>query len=201
MAIKYNKFFFKILLFFVCGCSSNQNASNQRAATEMVDNSFAKKPLIIEKEEGWGADIQLSFTEYSTTDTTLVYGINSNYDGKDIGFILIIPKKGFGKLTIKSKGKSSDNFLQAIRNIYKYPADTSKIADSINADCLSLAELNRPGETGVVLAAQKKLFFQGADEEDYAELFLNINEQKHCVELKEKDPEYRPVIIKLLTRN
>lgn len=45
---------------------------------------------------------------------------------------------------------------------------------------------------------QYKLFHEGNDEGEYAEIFLNINETEHWIELKEKDEEYRPVIIKLL---
>jgi hypothetical protein len=86
-----------------------------------------------------------------------------------------------------------------LQKLYGQQSDTSKFIDSTTTDCFTLADLNRRGEKDVILAAQKKLFFQGEKEDDYAELYLNINETEHWIELKEKDEEYRPIIIKLLT--
>ena len=43
-----------------------------------------------------------------------------------------------------------------------------------------------------------KLFFEGAAESQYAELFANIDLKARRLNLAEKDPEYRPAIIRAL---
>jgi hypothetical protein len=42
-----------------------------------------------------------------------------------------------------------------------------------------------------------KLFFESKDDE--GELFLNINPMEKWIDLREKDPEYRKTIIKVLS--
>jgi len=195
---------FTILLLTILSCSTNQN----KAETNDVDadsRNFPIRPLIIESEdEGWGGDIKLSYTKTLTTDNTVSYEVNSTYKSKEIGFEVSVPK-GSGKLTIKRMGLGSDNFLHVLADIYKQKMDTaSKFVDFITIDCMNMGDyvdsLNKQSDGNYVTTAQYKLFFQGKDEDDYAELFLDVNETNHLIELKEKDEEYRPAIIKLLTR-
>lgn len=47
---------------------------------------------------------------------------------------------------------------------------------------------------------QYKLFYEGSGEDEYAELYLNISPTEHWIELREKDEEYRPTIIKFLKK-
>ncbi len=191
-----------IFILTTVGCSSNNAITDNISSDKNAVSAFPIMPLIIEsKDEGWGSDIKLSFTASLINDTSTVYKVNSTYDNGNIGFEISVPKKGFAKLSFKSEGKISDNFLHLMQKLYKQQNDTSKFVDSIFVDCFTLADLNRKGEKDVVLAAQKKLFFQGEKDDDYAELYLNINEDEHWIELKEKDEEYRPIIIKLLTRH
>src|SRR5215218_6059763 len=195
---------FTILLLTILSCSTNQN----KAETNDVDadsRNFPIRPLIIESEdEGWGGDIKLSYTKTLTTDNTVSYEVNSTYKSKEIGFEVSVPK-GSGKLTIKRMGLGSDNFLHVLADIYKQKMDTaSKFVDFITIDCMNMGDyvdsLNKQSDGNYVTTAQYKLFFQGKDEDDYAELFLDVNETNHLIEVKEKDEEYRPAIIKLLTR-
>ena len=44
-----------------------------------------------------------------------------------------------------------------------------------------------------------KLFFETEDPEDYAELYVNINDKEHWLEIREKDEEYRKQVIKFLS--
>jgi hypothetical protein len=45
------------------------------------------------------------------------------------------------------------------------------------------------------------VWIQGKDENenDYAELYLNINSAENWIELREKDEEYRPAVLQFLT--
>jgi hypothetical protein len=48
--------------------------------------------------------------------------------------------------------------------------------------------------------SEYKLFFQGLDSTDYAELYLNINNRDMQIQFKEKDQGYRPQLIKFLQK-
>ena len=191
----------------IFGCSSNQTATDKISTVTSSNSKFPVKPLFIESEdESMGGDIRLSFTESSTTDKAIIYKVNSTYENKNIGFELSVPTHGLEKLSIKSDGVSSDNFIRALQKIYKLKADTtSKFVDFISADCINMGDyvdsLNKQSNGSYTSTAENKLFFQGKNEGDYAELYLNINEAEHWIELKEKDEEYRPIIVRLLTRH
>ena len=194
------KSFIAVLLLSFCSCWSDQNTGGKISTHTKTRSSFPIKPMIITGEhESWGADVRLSFTEVLANDSTTMYNVSSTYEGKNVGFIIIVPQKSMSKLTLKSKGESSNNFLHVLQKIYKQKIDSAKFVDSVTADCLNLSDLNQPWEKDVVLAAQRKLFFQGSNEDDYAELFLNIDEKEHWIEFVEKDSEYRPLIIKFLS--
>jgi hypothetical protein len=45
-----------------------------------------------------------------------------------------------------------------------------------------------------------KLFLEGNSNEDYAELYLNINSTENWIELREKDEEYRTAILRFLRK-
>ena len=196
------KTFATIFILTLFSCSSNQHKMDNVSKEIDSTSTLYAKPLIIEsKDEGWGADIRLSFTESSTTDKGTTYLVNSIYDNRNVGFKMTVPKGGLAKLLIKSDGQNSDNFIHLLQKLYKQKLDpTTKFIDSLTVDCLPLSELNQKGEKDVVLAAERKLFFQGLNEDDYAELYLNINDEEHWIELKEKDMDYRSSLIKLMTR-
>lgn len=193
-----------VLTFF--GCSANQTKTDKISTDTTSNLTFPVRPLFIEsEEESMGGDIRLSFTESSMTDKATIYKVNSTYGNKNIGFELSVPTHGLANLSIKTDGVNSDNFLHALQKIYKLKVDTtSKFVDFISADCMNMGDyvdsLNKQSNGSYTSIAENKLFFQRKNEDDYAELYLNINEAEHWIELKEKDEEYRPVIVKLLTR-
>jgi len=210
------KFFVTLLTATLVSCNNTENstpsitvdsAQLQKKETVPLSDTFSLKELSFNKEneQGWGADIQLSFTESTQTENGVVYKVNSTYKNKTIGFEVTIPNPGFSKLTIKSLGTNSDNFIHVLSKLYKQKIDTTlHFVDFIIADCANMGEyidsLRKVGSSNYVSAkSQYKLFFQGKNEDDYAELFLNVNEKEHLIELEEKDEEYRPILIKLLT--
>ena len=56
------------------------------------------------------------------------------------------------------------------------------------------------GEEGqpYTTANEYKLFFEGKEDGDYAEIYLNINLNEDWIELAEKDEEYRPILLHFL---
>jgi len=70
--------------------------------------------------------------------------------------------------------------------------------------CIDLNEFanDKLGAKISIIAGLKemKLFYEPANENDYAELYLNINDNEHWVEVMEKDEEYRKAILGFLSR-
>lgn len=202
---KVTIFLFLIILF---SCSSNQAKTDKSPPDDVTSTfSFPVKPLHIlpTKEAGFGADIRLSFTESLTSDRATIYKINSIYENKQIGFDLVVPHNGLAKLILKSTGVNSDNFSHLLAKLYKQMVDTSlKFSDRITGDCINMGEyidsLNKQDNGEYSAVAQYKIFLKGNDDGNHAELYMSINEKEHWVELGEKDKEYRPIIIALLTK-
>jgi hypothetical protein len=191
-------------LFIQVSCSS------QQTKTAVAD--FPVKPIIIpdNKDDGWGGDIRLSITNISENDTTKIFKAISIYNNKDLGLLVFIPKaaeddKGFGKagITLKSIGEKSDNLIQLLTTLYKQKnMPGAKFVSSISGTYVNLSKFAKSvagnASDDALNISEYKLFFESKDDE--AELFLNINTQEQWLELKEKDPEYRPLLIKLLSR-
>src|ERR1700716_1869334 len=82
------------LTFLSCNNSSNSK-SNIAADTKQIEkkDTFPVKELFVDKgdEEGWGADIRLSITEISKTDSSVTYFANSLYDETNVGLKITIP--------------------------------------------------------------------------------------------------------------
>jgi hypothetical protein len=112
------KTFTAIIVLTLFGCSTNQTKTDKISTDTTSKLTFPAKPLFIESEdESMGGDIRLSFTESSKTDKATTYKVNATYDNKNIGFELSVPTNGLAKLSIKTDGINSDNFLHALQKI------------------------------------------------------------------------------------
>lgn len=206
----FRLFFFVTLLF---GCTSSGNSRDSEvAAPDVPENSLPAQPLQIDagEDEGWGGDIRLSVVEQSENDTVHIYKALSTYQGKELGLLVTIPKrkegsKGFGQgITFASIGASSDYLLQILAKLYKQPIDSTATfikdiqVNYVNLQAFAESVSGQEGSGDYTVASEYKLFFEGSGEEDYAELYLNIDPLHHWIELREKDEEYRPVLLRLL---
>ena len=212
--LNMTKVFITILTVTILGCNNSDNSNTSSSSdTKQVEkkDTFPVKELFVDNgdEEGWGADIRLSIISNSETDTSKIFTATSTYEGKKLGLLISIPKKkegdkGFASgITMKSIGTESDNLLKALSKLYKQKIDTTlKFTNSISVTYVNLDEFAKSlgGQDGGQYKTenQYKLFYEGKKEGDYAELYLNINPTEHWIELKEKDEEYRPIIIKFL---
>jgi hypothetical protein len=207
--IKYVLFCLAILS-IRCNNSTQSEGSIVDTKSENIPvTTFPVKELFIETsaDEGWGADIRLSIVSIAQTDSTNEYTALSTYQGKKIGVQVSVHKpkeggSGFGNgFTLKRSGEESDFLLTTLAMLYKQKADSSlKFINSISTNYVDLGEyakaLNAKEGGKYSTPAQYKIFFEGND--DYAELYVNINPDEHWIEIKEKDEEYRPAIIKFL---
>lgn len=207
------KFIYGLFL-FLFSCNNSDKTKNSSSDPSLkYSETFPTKELIVDngEEEGWGADIRLSIVSIAETDTSKLYTAISTYQDKKLGLLVSTPKKkegdkGFASgISLKSIGTESDNLLQTLAMLYKQKADSSmKFTNSISVTYVNLDEFAKSlgAQDGGDYKTQNqyKLFYEGSGEDEYAELYLNISPTEHWIELREKDEEYRPTIIKFLKK-
>jgi len=88
-----------------------------------------------------------------------------------------------GIITYRSTGPESDAFVQVLDELYG-----TKVKPKVEGDPRDLAK----GPVKI------KLFFESDKQEDYAELFTNIELAAHRLEVHEKDEEYRLPVVRAL---
>jgi hypothetical protein len=111
----------------------------------------------------------------------------------DAGASLIVYS---GRVTIGSLGEQSDRFLTALDQLYGTKQHVRKMGAQTEFTAMSLGGDPTHLRTAPV---KLKLFFESDDDRRYAELYLNIDVGAGTVELAEKDPDYRPAIVRALT--
>ena len=210
------KIFIAILTVTFLSCNNSDNSkANKTNDTNQIEkkDTFPVKELFVDKgdEEGWGADIRLSITEISKTDTSITYFANSFYDAKNVGLKITIPtaspknKKELAQiLTLQSSGNISDNLVQTLSKLYKEKVDTT--LHFVTSKRLAFIDLNEFAKAqfgqepaNKTTAKKMKVFFEAENPDDNAELYINIDETEHWIEIKEKDEGYRKQVIKGLT--
>ncbi len=200
-----------ILILFSC---SNQGNSKKTNDTEIVKkDTFPIKQLFVDtsQEEGWGADIRISIVEIKKNDTSITYIANSSHAKGNVGLQIMIPtntpddKKAYAQIMIlRSSGENSDNLVRILAKLYKEKTDTSlhfvtsKPIAFIDLDEFAKKEFGQvPGDNNGLKSL--KVFFESENEDEYAELYININEKDYWIELKEKDEGYRKGVLKSIT--
>ncbi len=201
-----------LLIFFSCN-NPEKSSDSVADSKKQTNETYPARELLIDNgdEEGWGGDIKLSIVSFVETDTSNLYTVQSTYQGNNLGLLVSIPKQkeaenGFASgIVLKSIGSESDSLLMTLAKLYKQPVDASlKFTNAlslayVNLDMLA-KQLGAKDDEQYKTENQYKLFFEGENENDYAEIYLNINTSEHWIELKEKDEEYRTAIIKFLKR-
>ena len=206
------KIFSFIWVVTLLSCTNNNSSKKEaRIRTDIIQSSDSlhAKELIIDNgdEEGWGADIRLSIVKIEKTDTSIAYFANSLYEGKNIGLQVTIPSTAPKNenelaqiLTLTSSGIISENFIATLSKLYKQKIDPN--IHFISSKEVAFIDLNefaksRFGKEPVnkSTAKEMKLFFEAKNPDDYAELYININEKEHWLEIREKDEGYRKQVI------
>lgn len=202
--------FVSLLMFYSVfyGCNVDESEGTQ---TPLYDDSkatlikYEAKPLQIkDDDEGLGADIRMSVTEIKQLDTGILYKVNALNNNSQIGFDIIAPLTKSGRLKFRSAGNISDSFIAFFGKLYRQKLKPdAKFVNYITVECIDLGEfidsLYQHSEDKYEKIHEYKLFFEGKTEQEYAELFLNINKEEHWIEMAEKDEEYRPALIRMFS--
>lgn len=162
------------------------------------------------KDDNGPVDVNLSISEIIELDSSTVYRLAAIYKNKPVGFELEIPKndnlngKGFGNgIAINTIGKQSDDFINALSEIYGIKTPNKKFVNNIVVSYVDLHQfaktLTDKGIENSPYSTELKLFFE-SDKGEEAELYLNISGDEKVMEFPEKDEEYRKLIISFLTQ-
>ncbi|MBL0055082.1 MAG: hypothetical protein IPP31_02610 [Chitinophagaceae bacterium] len=204
-----------VILLLIFSCSNKDQSKNIGKKEVLARDTFTINKLIVDtsQEEGWGADIRISVVENTKTDTSITYIATSSYDSRIVGLQLTIPtntpndkKADAQPMLIKSLGEASDNLIILLSRLYKQKIDSSlhfvgtKRIVFIDLDEFAKKQFgqypnNPSGSRGL------KAFFESEIEDDYGEIYINLNEKEHWIELREKDEGYRKAVLKGLTSN
>lgn len=163
-------------------------------------------------EEGW-FDLDLTITSVSEEgDYITVVGMGL-FRGSEVGLEVSFRKgmkPGFPNAQVdrtafardgiiySSIGDASDRLLKAMATLYGLPVSSGKFASRVGVNAFALEQypfdLTKKG-------ANFKVFFNDGDgqENEYAELFTNVDIADKRLELHEKDPEYRTNVVRALT--
>jgi hypothetical protein len=105
------------------------------------------------------------------------------------------PRRPAVSITYRSLGALSDSLLQVLDQLYATSVRPAAMRPETLFTGISLggepADLAK-GE------AKIKLFFESDDGDRYAELDTKIDLNNGVLQINEKDPEYRPAVIKAL---
>jgi hypothetical protein len=203
------------ITFLLCnGCKeSTKKPAKRYDLAKSGTESLSAKEVVIDKdeEEGWGADLKISIARVLREDSTRTYFVNGLDKGQHIGFQIILPTNPAENtdnlaqlMTIKSIGEPSDNFLHFLQSLYNEKVNlNSKFVSSKRVAFIDLNEfakhqLGQQVDTSPTLILMK-IFFESDNQDDYAELYINISEEQKWIEIKEKDEEYRKQVLKGLT--
>ena len=212
------KYYYSIILMgilsWILGCKNvGENDNSIADSSKIVLNEIVHKK---DTTEGDFHDVSLSIISDTFTDTSHTYIGKGLYDGNVVGLKvevkngmpagLIDAKEPINKaafvhdgVIISSIGMESDEFIKALSTLYYIkPTSLSFTKEVIKTTSFSLnkvdVDLSKKG------FYKFKLFFEENSDENYAELFLNLDLVNRVIELAEKDIEYRKNIIKVMTK-
>jgi len=104
----------------------------------------------------------------------------------------------WGEAQLVSVGNESDNFVEALDQLYETNVGASRMYPDVRLLAVSLEGDPRKLETERV---KIKMFFEHEVEDRNAEFYLNCNAEKSSVQFNEKDSDYRHALILALSQH
>ena len=190
------------------GCCPARSESHESPSSAASAANVALPEVTEGSEEGF-RDLTFAIVEVRGEPTgTQRIVAQGKHHGQIVGFVVVLqsgwsekdflPEKPghLGLVRIESVGKSSDHLIRAMDGIYEARLGVTTFRNAVAADAFALE--GNPSELadGPV---KLKLFFQSEKEDEYAEVYLNIDVAGGTVELREKDVEYRAPLLRSLS--
>ena len=204
--LKYSFVTLSVIAFVAC---TEQKAQKNVAHEE---DSRIKKVVYFNVRHGNGVDggdLRLSIKDTTQTDSTTNYEVVSLNGDHEMGLLLSIPKKprptGFGDgFVLKSIGEPSNELLGVLSALYGHGLAKPQFVDEIKVSYVDLRQMakmyEKDGKAVDRIGADYKLFFEGDENEEPAELYINVDSAANYIEIKEKASEYRAGLIKALSK-
>jgi hypothetical protein len=190
------------------GCTKTPVPTPQASETvEQVVQLEESPEVTSESDEGY-YDLLFFVEEHKVLpDGSQSIRVSGKHKGRQLGFELVLGsgwKSGSvapevpivtyqGSVLYRSIGEDSDAFVQVLDELYGTKLNSKTMRKEIPFTAISLEGNPQDLAKGIT---KIKLFFEGDNEEEYAELFTNIHLSVRRLEFREKDEEYRPAIVK-----
>jgi len=195
------------ILFGGCG---NQSTPSTPAAQIQPPKPLNAPPEVTSEEEAGFHDLVFYLQEHKLLpDGSQSIRVSGKHKGRPLGLEVVLgPKWRAGTLgkdiplvtyrgivTYRSTGADSDAFVQVLDELYGTKLGPNAMGREIQFTGISLEGDPRDLAKGPV---KIKLFFDPGKQDDYAELFTNIELGPHRLEVHEKDEEYRSPVVRAL---
>jgi hypothetical protein len=103
----------------------------------------------------------------------------------------------WGYAAIRSIGKESDALVQELVKAWKVSSRADRMKPEMKLGAIAIEGDPTKFEAGLV---RIKLFWEGANEEDYTEFYINVDLPKKQLSLLEKATDYRPQMIRAFAK-
>jgi len=196
---------------FLCGgCDKQQPHSPQAEGEVQLAKPLSAPPEVTSEEEEGFHDLVFYVQEHKRLpDGSQSIRGSGTHKGRHLGLEIVlgptweagslgkdIPVVTYrGIVTYRSIGPDSDALVQVLDGLYDTRVGPKAMGTEIRFTAISLEGDPRELAKGLV---KIKLFFETDKQDDYAELFTNIELAARRLEVREKDPEYRLPLVKAL---
>jgi hypothetical protein len=199
-----------IVPFLFGGCDKHPSASPQAGAQASIARPLSAPPEVTsEAEEGFHDLVFYIHGHRRLPDGSQSLLGSGVHKGRAVGLEVIlgaawrgasldpgIPVVAYqGDVTYRSTGADSDAFVQVLDELYGSKVGPKAMAREVRFSAISLEGDPRDLAKGPV---KIKLFFESDKEDDYAELFTNVELGARRLEVREKDQEYRRPLVRAL---
>lgn len=192
------------------GCNEQPNPAPKAETQIRQSKPFTAPPEVTSEEEDGFHDLVFYIQDYNRmSDGSQSIRASGIYKGRKLGFEVVLGptwKSGSldksiplvtyqGFVTYHSTGIESDSFIQTVDELYGTKLSPKMMSKQTRFTGISLEGDPRDLSKG---STKIKLFFESENDDEYAELFSNIELDTRRFEFHEKDPDYRPAIVKAL---
>ena len=199
-----------IFSFLFGGCSKQPASSPQDTAQVQQAKPLAAPPEVTSESEEGFHDLLFYIQDFKRLpDGSQSIRGSGTYKGRQLGFEIVlgpawkagslgkdVPLMTYqGVITYRSIGADSDTFVQVLDELYGTKLSPKAMSGEVRFTGISLGGDPRDLQSGPV---KIKLFFESDKQDEYAELFTNIQLADHRLEVHEKDPDYRLAVVKAL---
>ncbi len=199
-----------LLSVFFGGCGKQSTSSQGPAAQIQSSKPLAAPPEVTSEEEAGFHDLVFYIQDHQRlSDGSQSIHVIGTHKGRPLGLEVVLgPSWRAGSLgkdiplviyrgmvSYRSTGADSDAFVQVLDVLYGAKVSPKAMGKATQFTAISLGGDPRDLTKGPV---KIKLFFESEKEEEYAELFTNIELAAHRLEVHEKDESYRSQIVRAL---